>query len=242
MGFCKTNDQRVAGKALMRKAANDFFQLLDNSAEYKNLSEAEMLDLKKTFTSSDVHEVLSKDNVKGFGHTKKMKEIFFNFFGMNENWSWGRNIGGMFMVHCPEYPTYFIPSYSQSKATGEAGHVKKGEIPRGLITGGLEGIAVGALVSGEKIKGKEMVPYVILGAGLQFISCTVFPWLGEKLGRYQYNQKMIKQGKPTVSATQTVEKIANVDNNKPTKPANPAKPSFSGKQLYASRYSSGFRI
>lgn len=195
-------------------------------------------ELMRDIFSQDALEVIKNDKMYDVKTTKNLKEVFFNFFGMNKNWKWGRNIGGMFMVHCPEYPTYFIPSYSQSKDTGEASHVKKGEIPRGLITGGLEGIAVGALVSGEILRPKEMIPYVFLGAGLQMISCTLFPWLGEKCGKYLYNKKMNKQGlsnsKPEMQATTTpVTHVGGKDD---------AKTNFSGKNTYPKLYSGSLRI
>lgn len=147
-------------------------------------------ELYKELLSSDALEAAAKHKLINITPTKNWKEIVYNFFGMNKCWNWKRNIGGIFMVHCPEYPTYFIPSYMQAKATGDATELKKGEGPRGLITGGLEGIAVGALVSGEILKPGEMIPYVILGAGLQLFSSKFFPWLGEKVGRYVYKKNM----------------------------------------------------
>lgn len=147
-------------------------------------------ELYKELLSSDALEAAAKRKWINITPTKNWKEIVYNFFGMNKCWNWKRNVGGIFMVHCPEYPTYFIPSYTQAKATGDATELKKGEGPRGLITGGLEGIAVGALVSGEILKPGEMIPYVVLGAGLQLFSSKFFPWLGEKVGRYVYNKRM----------------------------------------------------
>lgn len=145
--------------------------------------------LKSIFTQ-DVVDFVKKNKLAPVETKKTFNDLLFNFFGMNEHWSFGRNLLGGFMVHCPEYPTYFIPAYTQAKSTGDAKDLKKGEGPRGLITGGLEGIAVGALVSGEFLKPREMGPYIILGAALQLFSSTVFPWLGEKMGRQIYNKKM----------------------------------------------------
>ncbi len=146
----------------------------------------------KNIFSQDAWEVIRKNKLAKMDDHKGAKEVFYNFFGMNENWKWGRNIGGLIMVHCPEYPTYFIPTYSQTSQTGNPGHVKNGEKFRGVLTGGLEGLAVGALVSGEKLKGREMVPYIILGAVLQLISSTLFPWLGEIVGKRVYKDKVAK--------------------------------------------------
>lgn len=147
-------------------------------------------ELFKELLSSDALEAAQKYKMINIETTKSLKEVFYNFFGMNKHWNWKRNVAGIFMVHCPEYPTYFIPSFTQAQATGDASELKKGEGPRGLITGGLEGIAVGALVSGEFLKPREMVPYIALGMGLQYFSCKFFPWLGEKIGGYLYKKKM----------------------------------------------------
>lgn len=125
---------------------------------------------------------------------KSNKEIFFHFFGMDENWPIWRSLFGAFLVHSPEYPTYTIPAYTQAAATGDASELKKGEGFRGVITGLLEGVAVGALVSGKKLKGREMIPYMLLGAGLQFFSSKFFPWISEKIGRRVYLNKMAKNG------------------------------------------------
>jgi hypothetical protein len=132
---------------------------------------------------------------------KSPKEIFFNFFGMNENWPLGRCLLGAFLVHFPEYPTYFIPSYMEAKATGTAKNIKKGEGLRGIITGGLEGLAVGALVSGKKLKAQEMIPYILLGAGLQFLSSVIFPWMGEKTGQYEYKNISVRNPSKNLSKT-----------------------------------------
>lgn len=140
--------------------------------------------------SHDALALIKKYKLANIDNDKSLKDIFYNFFGMNEKWPLGRNLLGGFMVHFPEYPTYFLPAYNQTKATGDAGDLKKGEGARGLITGGLEGVAVGALVSGRFLKVKEMVPYIILGASLQLLSSKLFPWLGEKMGGYVYRKRM----------------------------------------------------
>lgn len=156
------------------------------------LSAKQINTITKTM-SHDHLDFIKRHKMANLGdQTKTPKEILFNFFGMNENWNLGRNLIGGFMVHSPEYPTYFIPAYTQAKATGDASDLKKGEGPRGLITGGLEGIAVGALVSGEMLKPKEMIPYIVLGMGLQLFSCKVFPWLGEKMGKFVHEKTKFK--------------------------------------------------
>ncbi|MFA7658351.1 MAG: hypothetical protein WCY19_02855 [Candidatus Gastranaerophilaceae bacterium] len=149
---------------------------------------------------------MKQTKIIDFGTAKSLKEVFYTFFGMNKDWKLGRNVLGFFMVHCPEYPTYFIPTFTQAKATGDAGHLKKGEGPRGLITGGLEGVAVGALVSGEFLKPREMVPYIILGAGLQFFSSKFFPWIAEKMGRHIYKKRLHAQQKNMVRKAVPLEK------------------------------------
>jgi len=149
-------------------------------------------ELMTSIFSQDALDAIKANKMAEVPTNKNFKEIFFNFFGMSKNWKLRRNLIGGIMVHSPEYPTYFIPAFTQSQATGDATDLKKGEGPRGLITGGLEGLAVGALVSGEFLKPREMVPYIILGAALQMFSCTVFPWLGEKVGSQVYNKRMKK--------------------------------------------------
>lgn len=225
---------RVKNNQNLKTMSSELLNCLDNSNFFKSLSREEQQSLKKSAFSEDLQEVYRKQKVEDFKPTKSAKEIFYHFFGMNENWKLGRNIGGIVMVHCPEYPTYFIPTYSQTSQTGNPGHVKKGEVARGLITGGLEGIAVGALVSGEILKPKEMVPYIILGAGLQFLSSTLFPWLGEVVGRQVYNHRVatgkIDPSKPNIEP---------VSHKKVKKPKNP---SFSGANPYRNVYSSGLKI
>ncbi|HNW26376.1 MAG TPA: hypothetical protein PLG15_01615 [Candidatus Gastranaerophilaceae bacterium] len=151
--------------------------------------------------------------------TKNLKRIFFEFFGMRENWKWKRNILGLLMVHAPEYPTYLIPAYTQAKATGNAKELKKGEGLRGFLTGMLEGLAVGALVSGEKLKIKEMIPFIVLGAGLQFFSSQFFPWAAEKVGKHIY----LKNRKKSIS-----KQITNISNNK----IKPVFQNFKGQNIY----------
>lgn len=174
----------------------------------------EQLEIVKKKVPHHTLEIISLHKIADIKSDKGPKDIFYNFFGMDETWPLWRNVMGLVMVHSPEYPTYFIPAYTQSKATGEAGDLKKGEGPRGLITGGLEGIAVGALVSGRKLKFKEMVPYIGLGMGLQMISCTVFPWLGEKMGRNIYNKNNPSEALNTPSKVTLVQQRDN-SNNKP---------------------------
>lgn len=170
--------------------ANKALEAIENFPEFKVLSKNEQKVVKNSTFSEDVKENFISNKKNGFEHSKNIKEICFHFFGMNDNWPIWRNLLGGLMVHAPEYPTYFIPAYTQAKATGNADDLKKGEGPRGLITGGLEGLAVGALVSGRFLKAKEMLPYVLLGMGLQFFSSKVFPWIGEKAGCYAYRNNL----------------------------------------------------
>jgi len=171
----------------------------------------------------------------GLAENKSLKEMIFHFFGMDDNWPVWRNLLGGLMVHSPEYPTYFIPAFTQAKAAGEAKDLKKGEGVRGLLTGALEGIAVGALVSGKKLKFGEMGPYILMGAGLQYFSSKVFPWLGEKMGRQIYNNKK------RLNFVNLEEKIAvklPKDENLSTNLEKPStsKPGFAGRSLYKNQY------
>lgn len=190
----------------------------------------------------DAKDYIIHHNLANISPTKGAKEIFYNFFGMNENWNIGRNILGLLMVHSPEYPTYFIPAFTQAKETGDSGHIKKGEGIRGLLTGALEGIAVGALVSGAKLKPKEMIPYIALGAALQYASGKFFPWLGEKVGQYLYNEKMKKQSDlPASVKPVTAEK----SEDKPLNQVSVVKkstPQFKGRNLYSPYVSGSLKI
>lgn len=121
------------------------------------------------------------------------KQVVGKFFSIDEKWSWKRNLLGAFLVYLPEIPAYFIPSYTQSKNTGCAKDLKHGEGIRGLITGGLEGLAVGAIVSGKEMSVKKIAPYFLLGAILQFGSSLVLPIIGEKVGKFAYNKRKYTQ-------------------------------------------------
>lgn len=186
------------------------------------LSPTEKKDLIDYLFSEDAKTLGKLDKQTVNTVSSRAKTLVFNFFGMNSNWPLGRNLLGGLMVHCPEYPTYFIPAFTQAKATGEATELKKGEGPRGIITGGLEGIAVGALVSGEMLRPREMGPYIILGAALQLFSSKVFPWLGEKMGRQIYLRRQaelkLSQSKVQVNAIEpeSIQKISKPDKDKTT--------------------------
>ncbi len=104
-----------------------------------------------------------------------------------------RNIIGAFLVTLPELPTYFIPAYTQAKATGDAKDIKKSEGARGLLTGALEGLAVGAILGNDELGFKHAAPFVLFGAAMQLISSKVFPIVGEKLGVLMYNKNAVCQ-------------------------------------------------
>lgn len=79
----------------------------------------------KDVFSQDALDVIQKNKLVDVGDHKSPKEIIYHFFGMNSNWKLGRNLIGGFMVHSPEYPTYFIPAFTQAKATGDSSELKK---------------------------------------------------------------------------------------------------------------------
>lgn len=187
--------------------------------------------------------ILDSEHGKDFKlpENASFKEIVFHFFGMDKNWKLGRNLAGGFMVHAPEYPTYFIPAFTQARATGDATEMKKGEGPRGIITGMLEGVAIGALVSGRAIKPAEWIPYIFLGAALQLFSSKVFPWLGEKMGRQLYLRRQ-ESNKSEMAKSE----LQNPDVSNPVKESvkstqKPETPAFKGRYLY-NNYSTGLRI
>lgn len=146
------------------------------------------------------HELLSKEasnavkqhkfeNDDGGDLFSKAKQVVSKFFSINEDWNWKRNLKGAFLVYLPEIPTYFIPSYTQSKKTGCAKDLKHGEGIRGLLTGMLEGVAVGAIVSGKDMKAGKIVPFALLGAAIQLMSSLTLPKVGEKVGTFVYNKR-----------------------------------------------------
>lgn len=217
-GFFLKESEQLRNAEHTKIIAPKLLKYLEALKEYALLGKEEQRVLRKSLFSEDAREVLKENNNPDFQSKKSWKELLFNFFGMNDHWPLKRNLLGAFMVHCPEYPTYFIPAYSQAKAKGEAQDLKKGEGYRGAIVGGLEGVAVGALVSGKKLKFGEMIPYILLGMGLQYFSSKVFPWLGEKLGRMVYERNLNKK-----------------QNNPPPKKevaALPSKTTFKGFPLY----------
>lgn len=153
------------------------------------LTEEQIKQIKLVF-SEEVLEEIKKHKLANLDSTKTLKEVFYYYFGMGENWHFSRNLLGMFLVQLPEYPSYLIPSYTQAKATGNATILKKTEGIRGVFTGCLEGIAVGALFSGERLKPKEMVPFIALGIAMQYISSKVFPFIAEKVGKRVYESNL----------------------------------------------------
>ena len=137
----------------------------------------------------------------------EFKKIAYDFLAMDKSWSAGRNILGALMVDLPEWPAYFIPSFTQAKNTGDAKNLKKGEGIRGLLTGGLEGLAVGALISGEKLNAKKLGMCIAFGAGMQFISSKIFPIIGEKIGSLIYHKNLAKNkeiANPTIATAENI--------------------------------------
>lgn len=149
----------------------------------------------KSWLNDDALDVINKNKLAGVEHdapkcfSESFKKVVGKFFSINEKWSWKRNLFGAFLVYCPEIPAYFIPSYTQSKKTGTAKDLKHGEGIRGLVTGGLEGLAVGAIVSGKEMTTGKIAPYFVLGAVLQFMSSLILPKVGEKVGTFVYNKR-----------------------------------------------------
>lgn len=147
----------------------------------------------KALFKDDVLEEIGKKGLADLKEQKSLsegaKKVVGKFFSIDENWSWKRNLFGAFLVYCPEIPAYFIPSYTQAKNTGCAKDLKHGEGVRGLVTGGLEGLAVGAIVSGKDMTARKIAPYFVLGAAIQFMSSLILPKVGEKVGTFVYNKR-----------------------------------------------------
>ena len=199
---------------------------------------------------------------------KTLKETFGEFLGLKEGGSLKRNLLGSMLVMLPEVPAYFIPAYSEAKSTGNAENVKKGEGARGLLSGALEGLAVGAIVSTAKdekllqkfaalantvidnvkdekvvdlakksfknvkdvkitengravvetakdLSFKRILPFVIVGASIQFVSSKIFPIIGEKIGKaaYKKNQAAISEQAPKLAENPITKPIATINNN-----------------------------
>lgn len=200
---------------VLKEAAPDLYKVLTNNSAFKTLSaNDQVIAIKKAF-GDNLNEILEKARlvVPKTGFVEGCKHIFYNFLAMDESWTLKRNILGALMVDLPEWPAYFIPSFTQAKTTGDAKDLKKGEGIRGLLTGGLEGLAVGALISGKDLKRKELIPCIAFGAGLQFISSKVFPFIGEKMGSFIYRKNLAKNGgiaKPVVSTVKNLPTTATI--------------------------------
>jgi hypothetical protein len=168
----------------------------------------------------------------------KFQYVFGKFFSTDKEWTLRRNIIGAVMVYLPEIPAYFIPSYTQAKQTGNAKDLKHGEGIRGIITGGLEGIAVGAIVSKKEIKAKTIVPFAIFGAAIQFMSSLILPRIGEKVGTFVYNKR-----KYADKLSEIIDIPFSGDQTQPqlsTPNANP--PQFKGRMPYSKPYSGNIKI
>lgn len=130
-----------------------------------------------------------KTDIQPKGIVNIFKEVANKFFSTDKTWTWTRNILGAAMVYAPEIPAYFIPSYTQAKKTGCAKDLKHGEGIRGILTGGLEGMAVGAIVSGKDMKFSKIAPFIVFGAAIQFMSSLILPKIGERVGAFAYNKR-----------------------------------------------------
>lgn len=188
--------ERIKNDKNVEAATLKLYDELVNSSFYKDLVKVEQKSVLKNVFNEEAQDVLINYKKAGFESDKGLKDVFYNFFGMHENWPAGRNLTGCFLVGLPEYPAYFLPAYTQSKTTGDAKELRKGEGTRGLITGCLEGIAVGALVSGRKVNFRGLLPYVALGMSMQFFSSKVFPYIGEKAGQHVYKRNQAMHPNP----------------------------------------------
>lgn len=173
------------------------------------------------------------------GVYEAIKFVFGKFFSTSKEWSWKRNLIGALMVYCPEIPTYFIPAYTQAKGTGSAKDLKKGEGIRGLLTGGLEGMAVGAIVSGKEMKAKQIIPFVLFGAVVQLISSLTLPLVGEKVGKFAYNKrKYAEKLEQIVDIPFSGEQPQQAQIAAP----NSNQPQFKGASPYGKTYSGNLKI
>jgi len=190
----------------IKSATDVMYKTLSESKFFKSLNNEEKYKVIKGTFSDNGQDNLQKNN--HFNPMSKIGDLWKNYFGMDESWSFGRNALAFMLVQLPEVPAYFIPAYTQAKNAGDAKALKKGEGYRGLMSGALEGLAVGAIVSGKNMKfGKEMIPYVCIGASMQFLSSKIFPWVGEKFGSLQYVKKASKAALNANMTSQQLEKV-----------------------------------
>jgi len=175
-----------------------------------------------------------------------LKNTFCEFLSIDKKGKLNRNILGAILVLLPEMPAYFIPAYSEAKATGDAKNIKKGEGLRGLLTGALEGLAVGAIVStvdkaaesgikdaAKKLNFKRIFPFVVVAAAVQFVSSKVFPVIGEKIGRAVY----LKNNPVSNSSQPPVQKPAELATGTPA-----ATNQLKGASLYPAVKSGSLKI
>lgn len=206
-------------------------------------------ELKQKVFSAEAWKAI-KDHKLGASESRdlfsKAKQVVGKFFSIDENWTWQRNLLGAFLVYLPEIPTYFIPSYTQAKKTGCAKDLKHGEGIRGILTGMLEGVAVGAIVSGKDMKAGKIVPFALLGATIQLMSSLTLPKIGEKVGAFVYNKRKYAEkleeiidipfgSDPTTAQLQAAQKLqAPVQVSASKKPQAPQAPNANQPQFKGS--------
>ena len=216
--FSNLRNKRLKGIKNLEAVAVDLYNKLIELPVFKKLSSDERKATLKNLFGEDTQDILFNKKNADVDTAQNAKDICLKFFGLNENWSLGKNLFIGALVQLPDIPSYFMPAYTQSKSTGDAKALKKGEGTRGLLTGSLEGVAVGALVSGRKLVKNPltMVPYILLGAGVQFISSKIFPFIGEKAGQYFYRKNHPSPNTKIISdlASNSAQKPAVLNTNK----------------------------
>lgn len=114
-------------------------------------------------------------------------------YGIAEKTPLRKNAIAATICYLPCIPNYMIPAYSQTVETGSAKGVKKREGLRGILTGALDGAAIGAITArGMKLTFKRVAVFAAVMACADYISSKFLPILGEKLGKMVYNMKQKK--------------------------------------------------
>jgi len=121
-----------------------------------------------------------------------LKTATHQTFGIDPTKNLTRNAVATILVMAPNIPTYFIPSYSEAVKTGSAKNVKKNEGLRGILTGGMDGAAAGALTAiGQKITFKRIAVFTALGMVIDWVASKVLSNMGKSVGItiYRKNRK-----------------------------------------------------
>ena len=134
---------------------------------------------------------------------KLIQTSIYESLGIMSGKNGKRNAIAAALTFAPNIPSYVIPAYSQASKTGDAENIEKLEGIRGVLTGGLDGAAIGALTARKNgLTAQRIGIFIGIGALLDYISSTILPPLGERLGKKVYQ---LKQDKNKTDETKPVQ-------------------------------------